>query len=235
MEPITLTPANSVGQWAASSPAAARTLADIGLDICCGGKRALLDACREKNMDPSDVVQKVCAAQNARQADGESDPALMPLAELTQHIVDTHHAYLRQALPRIEYWIEKMVKAHGDKNPSFSEMLEVFKGLHIEMQTHMNKEENILIPMAAAMECGIRPAMNLMYPVACMEQDHQEAGLALARIKELTRSFSAPPNACTTWRAAYSALAELDADMHRHVHKENNVLFPRIIEMQKMN
>jgi regulator of cell morphogenesis and NO signaling len=230
-----LTSENSVGQWAACSPAAARTLADIGLDICCGGKRTLVDACREKNMNPADVEKKVMAAHAARQNDKEIDPAQMSIQALTEDIVGTHHAYLRQALPRIEFWIEKMVKAHGDKNPSFAELLEVFKDLHVEMQSHMNKEENVLFPMAAAMERGVRPAMNLMFPVTCMEQDHQEAGLALARIKELTNNFSPPSNACTTWRAAFSALAELDADMHRHVHKENNVLFPRILAMQIKN
>lgn len=233
MNIVTLTASDSVGQWAASSPAAARTLADIGLDICCGGKRNLADACREKNIDPNEVAKKIGTAHAARLDDSESDPAAMTLEKLTEHIVQTHHSYLRQALPRIEYWIQKMVNAHGEKYPSFAELLSVFKALHVEMQSHMKKEEEILFPMAVALERGGKLPMNLRQPVSCLEQEHDRAGKALARIHELTNGFTPPQNACTTWRAAYSALAELEADMHRHVHKENNVLFPRILAMQQ--
>ena len=230
--PPALTPADSVGRWAARSPAAARTLADMGLDICCGGKRPLTQACAEKGFDPIEVAKQVEAAHAARLGETEPDPATMGLEELALHIVHTHHVYLRQALPRIDFWIQKMIAAHGAENPMFTDLLKVFQGFRAEMESHMDKEENVLFPLVAAVERGELVQVNLANPVGCMEEEHESAGRALAKLSELTDCFAPPPYACTTWRAAYAALAELEADTHRHVHKENNVLFPRAVAAQ---
>ncbi len=222
---------DSVGQWAAQSPATARTLANLGLDICCGGKRPLETACREAGLDAAEVAGKVRAAHAARTA-AEPDPARMELGELADHIVATHHAFLRDTLPRLEVWIGKMVDAHGAEHPEFAELSRVFQGLKSEMESHMRKEELILFPMAAAIGRGEVVPMDVAMPIACMEDEHADAGLALAKMRELTGGFKAPAHACTTWRSAYGALAELEEDMHRHVHKENNVLFPRALAAQ---
>jgi regulator of cell morphogenesis and NO signaling len=163
--------------------------------------------------------------------------AVRPLADLVDHITARHHEYLRSALPRLEGLLEKVEKAHGAKHPEMVEVRRIFAAFHPALMQHMMKEEMALFPMlrqlgdpngARAFHCG-----SVANPIRVMLMEHDEAGAAMERFRALTHDYTPPEDGCNTFRAALHGLAELEEDMHRHVHLENNVLFPRAIEAEQ--
>ena len=161
------------------------------------------------------------------------------LNELTAHIVSRHHAYVRDAMPLITAWLEKLVSRHGAGHPELLEVRTGFAGLADELSAHMMKEENILFPyidtLAAARRTGRLPASpfgTVRNPVRMMEHDHETAGEGLARLRHLTQGYQPPEDACTTYRACLQEMERFEADLHRHVHLENNVLFPRAVALE---
>src|SRR5262249_36156390 len=149
---------------------------------------------------------------------------------LVDHIVTSHHGYLREALPRLDMLIEKVVGAHAGQHPELLQLRGVFRSFQRELETHMFKEEHILFPMCRELErAGAHPRFHCgssQNPVRVMTMEHDDAGNALAAMRQLTHDFTAPEDACITYRAMLDGLAELEQDMHRHVHLENNILFP---------
>ncbi len=225
----------TVGELVANHPGLARVFERFGIDYCCGGKRALEDAARRAGADYPAVLAAVGAALGP--ARGEVDAAAMPLAELCDHVVETHHAYLRRELPRIDRLLEKVIAAHGERHPELRELQRVADKFAADLSRHMAKEELILFPAIRRLEQDrvypAGPFGSLRYPMAAMEAEHDSAGDDLAAMRALTGDFSPPADACPTYRALLGALAELEVDMHRHVHKENNVLFPRALRLEE--
>jgi regulator of cell morphogenesis and NO signaling len=160
----------------------------------------------------------------------------MGLAELVDHIVGTHHAYLHEELPRIDALTLKVASVHGQANPSLHNVRECFVECREELEAHMIKEEHVLFPMIRELEaptccaCGTRRSIS--GPIRMMEAEHDSAGDALERMHALTDGYTPPEDACNTYRAMLDALATFERDMHEHVHKENNVLFPRALELE---
>jgi regulator of cell morphogenesis and NO signaling len=158
----------------------------------------------------------------------EVDWREVPLAVLCDHVVRTHHRYLRHELPRLRGLLAKLVRVHGDRRPELGETLAVFGRFADELAAHMEKEERVLFPLVAGLESGqVPPTPFVLRPIAVMEAEHDDAGRALAELRRLTGGYVVPDGGCNTYRAAMTGLAELEADMHTHVHKENNILFPR--------
>jgi len=222
----------SVGEMVAERPGRARIFEQIGIDYCCGGKVAFGEACASLGLDPQTVAAKLSDAETAA-GNGALDPAAMSLSELIQNIVDTHHAFLRRELPRLDQLLEKTIKAHSEKDARLAHLREVFHDFRDEIFLHMMKEEQILFPMIRNLEssgsstpihCG-----SITNPIRVMESEHQSAGDALAMMRAFTDGFVAPESACNTWRALCSGLADLERDTHEHIHKENNILFPRAL------
>lgn len=213
-----------VGRIAAEHPLATRVLARYGIDFCCGGGRSLHDACSERDLDP----QAVAAEIEREIAEGPPDETRWdeaPLDDLIEHILTAYHAPLREELPRLDAMARKVAAVHGDKRPqALPELVTVFAGLKAELEDHMAKEEQILFPM-------IRRGQGAMAdgPIAVMEHEHEAAGRALARLRELTEGYTVPAEACTTWRALWHGLSALEQALHLHIHLENNVLFPRAL------
>jgi regulator of cell morphogenesis and NO signaling len=225
----------TVGELAARHPALARVFERFGIDYCCGGKRTLADAAERAGVDFAAVLAAVEVAD--RPPAGEDDPAALSLADLCEHIVGVHHAYLRRELPRIDRLLEKVVAAHGERHPEMRDLQRVVDRFAAELSRHMAKEELILFPAIRRLEQDRRypagPFGSVRNPMAAMEADHDDAGSALAEMRALTSDFTPPADACPTFRALLGALAELEVDMHRHVHKENNVLFPRALRLEE--
>jgi regulator of cell morphogenesis and NO signaling len=222
----------TVGAIVARRPALSRVFEKVGVDYCCGGKKTLGQACQEQGLD----VQSLIAAleQDDDQCDDPPvDAASMSLSELADHIEQTHHAYLRCEFPRLETLTQKVASAHGTTDPRLYTVRETFLGLAQELSSHMMKEEQILFPFVRRLEASDEmPAFHcgsVANPIRQMELEHQEAGAALARLRELTDDYTPPDWACNTYRAMLDALAHLERDMHQHVHKEDNVLFPQAI------
>jgi regulator of cell morphogenesis and NO signaling len=223
-------PDRTVGEIVAENPSQARVFQAFGIDFCCQGGRTLREACTLKGIGLESVIEQLETA-GAEKTAPENNPALLPPVELIQHIVDKHHAYLRAELPRIDAMSERVAKVHGGHTPSLVEVFHIFRAMAEELEGHMMKEEQILFPAIQTLCAGGASVMPLDGPVACMLQEHDDAGEALARMRELTHGFTPPPEACNTYRALFAGLAELEEDLHRHIHLENAVLFPQALAM----
>jgi regulator of cell morphogenesis and NO signaling len=232
--------AQTVGQVAAGSVAAINVLEQYGIDYCCAGKRSFEDACRDKGLSPAAVAGEIAAAETAPPQSTDWNTA--PLRELIRHIVSTHHEYLKLELPRVGQRLNKVVRVHGEHDPTtLHELQTVYDGLWQELGLHMHKEEMMLFPAIeryeAAAERGLplppAPFGSIANPISVMEAEHDSAGGALARIRELTADFQAPGYACSTYHTMLSGLKALETDLHSHIHLENNVLFPRVIALEK--
>lgn len=226
---------SSVGNWVAAHPQTSRVFEALQIDYCCRGGESLEQACRQRGLDPQQVALQL------EQAVADEDPTAenwleASLTELCNHIEQTHHAYLKEELPRLTEMIAKVVAAHGESHPELAAVQEVFASLRAEMEPHMFKEEHVLFPAIRQLEQSADhrpfPFGTVANPIRMMEQEHDNAGNALSRIRALTRDYQVPDDACNTYRAMLAGLRQLELDMHQHVHKENSILFPRAIERE---
>jgi regulator of cell morphogenesis and NO signaling len=235
------TPENTVGEIAAALPLSARLFEQLGIDYCCGGRAALRDACTAKGLDPLDVIHRI---QNAAPPTATPPAATTidwlsaPLDALIDHILATHHTYTKSQLPRLDAMLEKILSKHGGLHGDVLHPLaETFRPMREELEGHLMKEETILFPLIRQLEASGSgdsrfPCGSVRNPIRVMTMEHDSAGQALVRMRELTAGYTAPDDACNTFRAFYAELAELERDLHRHIHLENNILFPRAVELE---
>jgi regulator of cell morphogenesis and NO signaling len=235
-----VTTTTTLADLAGTSLAAVRILESHGLDYCCGGKRAVEDACIAKNLNPNSVLQEIEAA-NLQHAD-ERDWQTAPLDELVTHIVATHHEYLKVELPALDKRLAKVHEVHGARDPvTLARMVEVFGALREELEMHMQKEEVILFPFiqqygvatARGLPLPKVPFGSIANPIRVMEREHDTAGDELGELRRLTGNYQLPIYACSTVKALYEGLQSFEADLHIHIHLENNILFPRAIALEK--
>jgi regulator of cell morphogenesis and NO signaling len=230
----------TVAELAVTSLAAVRVFEKYGIDYCCGGKRPLEDACLRNGQNVQVVQQELEAALQSKPAP-EYDWNNAPLHALIEHIVAVHHEYLRRELPAIQARLDKVYRVYNQRyGPTLEGLPEVFAELRDELEPHMQKEEAILFPAIRAIEWATNlgtalprmPFGNIANPIRMMEAEHDHAGSALQRIREITGNFEVPAYACVTYKALMSGLAELEADLHMHIHLENNVLFRRADQLE---
>lgn len=235
-----ITPDVHVARIATRHPATVKVFQRHGIDFCCGGKRPLAEACEEGGVELETLRGELEAAA-APSEDGEKSWDDASLSEVIDHILTRYHARLREDLPRLGEMAEKVLRVHGEKHPEVLPALaRTFRALRAELEAHTMKEERILFPYIRVMEGAVErgeaappaPFGSVRGPIQMMEDEHTGAADALARLRELTGGFEPPTGACTTFRGLYHGLAELESDTHRHIHLENNVLFPRAAEME---
>jgi regulator of cell morphogenesis and NO signaling len=227
---------DTVGTIVRDHPALSRLFEQAKVDYCCGGQKTLAEACKQRGIDPQAFL-----AQLEDYATTETAPevnlAALSLTELADHIERIHHAYLHTELPRLEKMVTKVAIVHGEKEPRLMQIKGIFLLLSAELATHLMKEEQILFPMIRQLEASDTVPMfhcgTIANPVHRMEFEHDEAGVALAQLRQLTDEFTPPAWACNTYRALLDGLLTFEQDMHQHIHKENNVLFPRAMEMEQ--
>ena len=228
---------NTVGELVAQKPSLSRVFEQVGIDYCCGGKKTIQEVSQKKGIDPQALIATLEEFASSSTETDTIPPALMTLTELANHIEQTHHAYLKTELPRLDMMTNKVAAVHGEHNERLYDIRQTFLALAQEMSSHMMKEEQILFPMIRQMELGASTAAShcgsVANPIRQMEAEHDQAGDALEKIQNLTDNYVPPDWACNTYRAMLDALSYLQKDMHQHVHKENNVLFPRAIEAEK--
>lgn len=222
----TIDMSSTVGDLVTAQPGSSRVFMKHGIDFCCGGKRTLGDACRDLGLDPARVVAELAAMP----AEPRDDLADAPLSELCDYIEKTHHDTARAELDRVGALLEKVARVHGAKHPSMVELASVFAGFAQELSSHMQKEERVLFPAIRALARG-RVAGHLRAPISVMQHEHVDAGDALKRMRALGYDYAPPEGACNTFRAALGGLADIEADLLRHVHLENNILFPRALSL----
>jgi regulator of cell morphogenesis and NO signaling len=227
---------DTVGEVLARHPALVRLFEAARIDYCCGGKKTLADICQEKGLDPKVLVATLEEAASANGGEPVVDAVAMSLTELADHIEETHHAYLRDELPRLDMLTERVVSAHGADDIRLREVRKTLLALAGELTRHMMKEEQVLFPMIRQLEASdALPAFHcgsIANPIRQMELEHHNAGAALERRRTLTDEYTPPTWACNTYRAMLDVLAHLERDMHQHVHQEDNVLFPRAVQRQ---
>jgi regulator of cell morphogenesis and NO signaling len=221
----------TVGEWVAKHPHSSRIFEAMKIDYCCGGGKSLEQACSDRQLDPSAVLSRLQAIVEEGTLERSQDWTRASLGDLCDHIEQLHHAYLRTVLPHLTDLIAKVVNAHGTHHRELAELQQVFTGLRAELEPHMFKEERILFPAIRQLEqSSTRPMFpfgTLDNPIRMMEHEHDNAGNALEQIRLLTKDFQPPEDACHSYRAMLDELSDLESNMHQHVHKENNILFPR--------
>lgn len=206
------------------------------LDFCCKGKRTLLAACQEKGLDPQSVEADL---QTVFQSAIEGKPRFpyekLPSADLCDYIIETHHAYVKEELPRILGYAQKVASKHGERYAKLNELLLLVQELYNELMPHLQKEEKILFPLIKQLDSASANAVDSLaekrnlvkHPIAAMERDHDHAGELMAAIRSITDQYQPPEGACTTFCVLYDSLHNFEQDLHQHVHLENNVLFAR--------
>jgi regulator of cell morphogenesis and NO signaling len=209
------------------------------IDFCCGGKKPLDAACMEQGVNVADVLadldtlDRVSAPAGSRFAEWDLD-------RLAEHIVQNHHQYLRRIIPTLSAHTEKIARVHGANHPELLPIAEQFAAVANELMSHMMKEERMLFPFISHLAGSKRdgstpqrpPFQTLRNPIRMMEAEHQSAGDALAFIRKTSKNFTVPQDGCTTYRVTFQELEEFERDLHQHVHLENNILFPKAIELE---
>ncbi|MDO8389760.1 MAG: iron-sulfur cluster repair di-iron protein [Actinomycetota bacterium] len=223
----------SLGALVEAFPQLAREFERRGFDYCCGGGRSLAQACAAGGLDPAVTAAELAVAT------GDSRPAEwsgMGAAALCDHLESTHHRYLWDEMPRLSALVAKIESVHGERHPELAEVTSCYEAVRADLEPHLLKEERVLFPMvrdlaAAAtslqFHCG-----TLRNPISVMLSEHDHVGELLARLRQLTGGYEPPADGCATYVACYQGLAQLEADTHLHIHKENNVLFPMIVRME---
>jgi len=229
----------TVKEIAVSSPAAARVLEKAGVDYCCGGSQSLGDACMEAGVSAEEILARLRAYGEAARPE-DADWTSATLAELTEHIREKHHGYVREAIPHVCALLGNVKSKHGANHPEIAAIEGLFLQLGQEMIAHMQKEEIILFPYIERLELSRREGATLerpffqtvRNPIQMMMNEHDAAGDLAKQIRKASSEYAAPPDACASYQRLYRELHEFEADLHQHVHLENNILFPRAIEME---
>jgi regulator of cell morphogenesis and NO signaling len=228
----TMTSETTVGEIVRAVPARSRIFENLGIDYCCGGKKPLAEACRAKGLNPATVVAMLTALDGVPTTI-TVNPDAMSLSELCDHIEEFHHGYLREELPRLNFMTRKVAAVHGEHEPRLLEVRRVFEAFNAEMTAHTQEEDETIFPairqLASANGDQAAAATQLKKAFAKLESEHDRAGAALVQLKVLTDRYNPPDWACNTFRALYDGLAKLEQNTHQHVHKENNVLFPKAL------
>jgi len=232
----------TLAQIVSLKPSAAAVFEKHDLDFCCKGKRTLKEACLPDEAKLRQVEQEldqVFAADGMVPDDQHFDR--MDLGELTEYIVAKHHHYVKESSKLLYAHLEKVSGKHGDRHPELNKIFKLFSEVKEEMDQHMFKEEQILFPRIGEIQEALK-AENIHWmpdqhylrvPIGVMEEEHDHAGNLLHEIKTLTNNYNPPADACTTYRLCFNELKEFELDLHQHVHLENNILFPRAVEMQE--
>jgi len=230
----------SVRELALEIPGATRVFENVGIDYCCGGHRSLADACVAAGVTPESVMNSLDHAKGSHAELEEANFLTATLAELIEHIVEKHHVFTRTEIERLRLLIEKVNNAHGQNHPELARLRSLFTTLSAELEPHMMKEERMLFPYVVQMEDAMRrerthpypPFGTVANPVRMMMLEHETAGELLREMREVTGNYAIPPDACISYQTLYEALDGFEKDLHQHIHLENNILFPRSVEME---
>ncbi len=237
-ERMTLTSATTVGAIVAEDFRTAEIFAAHGIDFCCGGKIPLAEICREKGLDLATLQQEIAVAKSAP-VDRSHNYSAWALPFLADYIVNTHHAYLNENTAQIAAYAHKIAGVHGAHHPEVLEIASIFDKIATDMADHLREEEEVLFPaikrIDAARIAGKPPAAldveAIKASLVKLDHEHQEIGDAVHRIRHLANGYALPGDVCNTFAVTYQKLQEFEDDLHKHVHLENNILFPKAAQI----
>jgi regulator of cell morphogenesis and NO signaling len=233
----------TVRELALEVPQATRVFERLGIDYCCGGSRSLEEACAAVHIRLEDLERSLAEAEEHPSEAAQDDATWQraPLFGLVAHIIQKHHYFVRRELRRIEPLLARVIASHGQKHPELLEVQRHFRALGDELVQHMLKEEQILFPYLTQLEeCESRrqpmapPRFGTAEnPIRMMLHEHESAGSALRTIRARTGDYRLPPGACAGYETLFRSLQDFEQDLHRHIHLENNILFPRALELEQ--
>jgi regulator of cell morphogenesis and NO signaling len=233
----TTTVRDLVGQY----PRMRKVFEEFAIDYCCGGGKSLTEAARDSHIELSDLsaaLDKALATSVTAPEIADRDWYTAPLHELIDHILQVHHAYMKEALPKVEQLARKVLHAHGAQHGRMLQRVQdLYQALHDELANHLMKEEAILFPYIIAAEAHRHGTAEIPmacfgsvgHPIAQMEHEHESAGQTLRELRKATDDYRLPEDACPTFAALFAELERMERDLHQHIHLENNILFPRAI------
>ena len=229
-----------IGELVAKDYRTASVFKKYGIDFCCQGNRTIDEACQKKNIDSKSVVNDLDAIIQA-QGENTTDYKSWPLDLLADYIEKKHHRYVVEKTAEILPYLDKICRVHGERHPELFEINEHFNKTAGELAMHMKKEELILFPfvrkLAQAKQEGSNvvapPFGTVQNPIEAMMQDHTNEGDRFRKIEELSNNYTPPQDACNTYGVTLGLLKEFEQDLHLHIHLENNILFPKAIELEK--
>ncbi len=211
---------------------------DLNIDSCCGGHRTLAEACAEKGIDPEAVLTRLMTDSPG------NDPVAAvvegmdgSLTEAVDHLLETHHKYLKEALPRLAALLDKVVNAHVARHPELTTVRELFAELRADLEPHLMKEEQVLFPMIKEIETSSGTAEfhcgSVQSPIRVMQAEHEQALTLFEKIRATTQNFKMPEDGCESYRLLLTGLDELETDTRLHIQKENEILFPQVLALQE--
>ncbi len=230
----------TIGELVAEDYRKAEVFKKYGIDFCCGGKKSVKEVCEKKGIDFATLEKELLQTEGGSCSIGGENFNAWQLEKLIDYIIEKHHTYVNRSLPLLLEYSQKVATVHGNSNPETVKIAGLVSQLADEMYQHMMKEERVLFPYIKELEktltSGGHPAQppfgTVKNPVAMMEAEHEQAGELLRQIGILSNNFTPPEHACNTYRVEYFKLKEFEDDLHRHVHLENNILFPKAVEME---
>ena len=229
-----------IGELVANDYRTASVFKKHNIDFCCQGNRTINEACEAKNIDGKLVVGDLNELLNSK-TESALDYQSWPLDLLAEYIEKKHHRYVEQKTTEIKPYLEKICRVHGGRHPELHEISEHFNATAGELAMHMKKEELMVFPfirkMVKAKEAGTKVAMpnfeSIQFPIQAMMDEHTNEGERFRLIDELSNNYTPPEDACNTYRVTFALLKEFEQDLHLHIHLENNILFPKAIELEK--
>lgn len=232
----------TIGELVAADYRKAEVFRKFGLDFCCGGKKSVEQACREKGLDVHAVKKELAGLDNPGGEKGQ-DFDQWTLDNLVDYIVDNHHRYVNESLPILYELTQKVVRVHGERHPELIRIAGHFDAVAQELRIHMHKEERILFPFIKDMAVAERedrplpraPFGSVQNPIRMMEAEHESAGGDMAAVQTLSGDYTPPADACTSYRVLFAKLQEFEQDLHRHIHLENNILFPKAVALESVS
>ncbi len=220
-----------VGEIVAEDYRTAQVLRSHGLDFCCGGGKTLGKACSSKKVDVEAVINELEALKNTGETEHNYND--WSLDFLTDYLENNHHSFVRKMLPELAFYAEKVSRVHGDRDPELNEIRELVFELRAEMMAHLQKEEEDLFPQIKELVRENKKGSVKDAIVEALEDEHDSAGEIMAQIEALTNGFNPPSNACSSYRVLFQNLQGFQDDLHKHVHLENNILFPKALKLEK--
>jgi len=229
----------TIGEYVAQDFRTAALFSKYGIDFCCKGNRTIEEVCEKKEVSREDLLNQITEIL-ATKNDSGIDFKSWPLDLLADYIEKTHHRYVEEKIPVLLQFLDKLCKVHGASHPELFEINELFKGCAGELTQHMKKEELILFPFIKKMATAalteqqiVKPHFgSVQNPIAMMMEEHEAEGDRFVKIALLTNDYTAPADACNTFRVTYAMLADFEQDLHKHIHLENNILFPKAAALE---
>ncbi|CAN5482298.1 hypothetical protein BH11BAC3_BH11BAC3_39160 [soil metagenome] len=230
----------TLGQIAAKDLRKAEIFKKYGIDFCCGGKKTVKEACAEKGLDVTKIEQELQQADKAL----SSRPIPYnewPLDFLADYIVNTHHSYVKKTLPELVSYATKVADVHGQQHPELNKIKRLVDDVNAELSSHMVKEERVLFPyikelVLAKSKQQVQQAAHfgtVQTPINMMEMEHELVGKNMDEIRTLSKNYTVPPDGCASYSLLYKMLDEFENDLHLHIHLENNILFPKSLDLEQ--